>query len=399
MRCDLARIVAKVPAHEKSETENGSQPTSMNLHSLQPPSTPGPPFTSDIAPYLQQLVADGSWANYLGSALDQLTSDIRSYTGCDSLLCSSGSIAVELALKACKTQAGDEVILAGYDYPGNFRCIEAVNALAVVIDVSPNSWSMDLDQLRSAITPQTKAIIVSHLHGEIQDLIAIKEIADRRGIVVIEDACQAMGGRLAGAALGSLGHIGIWSFGGSKLLTAGRGGALLCNDVALLQRARVASQRSNDAFALSQLQAAVLLPQMQNLSQATQQRYENARILAEALRSTAGWESVHSVPSMASQPVAHLLPAFYKLGVIIHAGAAERDRVIQESSVRGAEVGPGFRGFASRSAHRCRRVSELVHAREAGERTLLIHHRHLTANPLDLQFFAKELHKIVQEKV
>lgn len=371
----------------------------MNLHSLQPPSTPGPPFTSDVAPYLQQLVADGSWANYLGSALEQLAADIRLYTGCDSLLCSSGSIAVELALRACKTQAGDEVILAGYDYPGNFRCIEAVNALAVVIDVSPNSWSMDLDQLQSAITPQTKAIIVSHLHGEIQDLIAIKEIAERHGVVVIEDACQAMGGRLAGAALGSLGHIGIWSFGGSKLLTAGRGGALLCNDVALLQRARVASQRSNDALALSQLQAAVLLPQMQNLSQATQRRYENARILTDALLDNAGCEPVHCVPWMAGHTAAHPLPAFYKLGLMIRAGASERDRVIQEASVRGAEVGPGFRGFASRSHHRCRRVSDLVYAREAGERTLLIHHRHLTANPLDLPSFAKELNKMAQEKV
>lgn len=366
----------------------------MNLYPLHPPSAPGHPFAPDVGPYLRQLIEDGSWASYLGSALEQLSVAVKDYTGCDSLLCSSGSIAVELALRACKIQAGDEVLLAGYDYPGNFRCIEAVGALAVVVDLAPNSWSIDLNQLRAAVTPQTKAIIVSHLHGEIQDLIAIKEIANRQGIMVIEDACQAMGGRLAGAALGSLGHIGIWSFGGSKLLTAGRGGAVLCNEAALMQRARVASQRSNDAMALSQLQAAVLIPQMQCLAEATRGRYESARSLVAGLHASECWK-----PVCVEHPQANTTPAFYKLGVMIRDGGIDRERFLQTVASRGAEMGPGFRGFASRSNQRCRRVSELVHARNAGERTVLIHHRHLTAHPGELPRLASELNTIANESV
>lgn len=364
----------------------------MNLYPLKPPADPGHPFSPDVGPYLRQLLEDGSWAHYLGSALEQLTAAIKDFTHSDSLLCSSGSIAVELALRACKIQTGDEVILAGYDYPGNFRCIEAIHALAVVVDIAPNSWSIDLNQLQAAITPQTKAIIVSHLHGEIQDLIAIKEIAERQGIIVIEDACQAMGGRLGSAALGSIGHMGIWSFGGSKLLTAGRGGAVLCNDAAMMQRARVASQRSNDAMALSQLQAAVLIPQMQCLGEATELRFENARTLIHAWKSSGG-DRVAPIDRFPE----HGLPAFYKLGLMIRDPNIDRDRWIQAASAKGAEMGAGFRGFASRSNQRCRRVSELEHSRNAGNKTVLIHHRHLTSQATELKRFATELNTIASE--
>jgi len=358
----------------------------MNLYPLNPPSEPGDPFVPDVGPHLRRMLEDGSWANYSGPVLERLSTEIHNYTGCDSLLCSSGSIAVELALRACKVQSGDEVILAGYDYPGNFRCIEAVQALAVVVDLVPNTWSLDLNQLRDAITSQTKAIIVSHLHGEIQDLLSIREIADRYGIPVIEDACQSMGGRMAGRALGSLGHLGVWSFGGSKLLTAGRGGALLCNDPTLMQRARVASQRSNDAMALSPLQAAVLIPQMELLPEATHRRYENAKMVAEILNACDWCSPVRLVPT---DPTA--LPAFYKFGIFITRDAIDREQVIQRANARGAEIGPGFRGFASRSSQRCRRMNELTHSRRAGMKTMLLHHRHLTANPTELKFWASEL--------
>lgn len=358
----------------------------MNFYPLNPPSEPGDPFDPDVGPHLRRMMQDGSWANYSGPALERLSTEIRNFTGCDSLLCSSGSIAVELALRACKIQSGDEVILAGYDYPGNFRCIEAVQALAVVVDLAPNSWSIDLNQLHDAITSQTKAIIVSHLHGEIQDLLSIREIADRYAIPVIEDACQSMGGRIAGRGLGSLGHLGVWSFGGSKLLTAGRGGALLCNDPALMQRARVASQRSNDAMALSPLQAAVLIPQMELLPQATNRRYENAKIVAEVL-STSDWCS----PVRLAPADQAALPAFYKFGILITSEAVDREQFIQRASARGAEIGPGFRGFASRSSQRCRRINDLTYSRQAGEKTVLLHHRHLTANPTELKLWANEL--------
>ncbi len=364
----------------------------MNFYPLNPPSAPGYPFAPDVGPHLQRMIADGRWAHYSRRTLERLSTEIHNYTGCDSLLCSSGSIAVELALRACKVQSGDEVILAGYDYPGNFRCIEAVQALAVVVDLVPHTWSIDLNQLREAITSQTKAIIVSHLHGEIQDLLSIREIADRAGIAVIEDACQAMGGRIAGRALGSLGHLGIWSFGGSKLLTAGRGGALLCNDPAFMQRARVASQRSNDAFALSPLQAAVLIPQMELLSEATKQRYVNAKIVAEFLRAS-DWCS----PARLAPADEVALPAFYKLGMFITRDAVDREQFIQRASSRGAEIGPGFRGFASRSSQRCRRLNELKHSREAGIRTMLLHHRHLTASPTELKLWASQLSGIASE--
>lgn len=363
----------------------------MNAPSLSPQKMNWNQRTSEVASALQALFADDSWTHYGGRALDRLGEQIQQYTGCNSLLCSSGSIAVELALRACRVEEGDEVILSAYDYPGNFRCIEAVKAQAVVIDVQPASWSMDLNQLQEAISTRTKAVIVSHLHGEIQDLTAIRSITESQGIKLIEDACQGVGGRCGERALGSWGDVGVWSFGGSKLLTAGRGGGLLTNDPALMQRARVASQRSNDAMALSQLQAAALVPQMERLETDTAYRFEGARVMIEALAKV-DWCRCSSRPLAPTE-----VPGYYKLGVQVSGGREIRDALVQQASARGAEVGAGFRGFANRSSQRCRRIGDLSQAGQVGARTLVIHHRHLHGAPDEIRWFVDQLSTIAAE--
>src|SRR5213078_599383 len=81
------------------------------------------------------------------------------------LLCGSGTFAVELALRALQVEPGDEVLLAAYDYGGNFLCVHAVGAQPVLLDVDPGNWNLALDRLADAIGPRTRALIVSHLHG------------------------------------------------------------------------------------------------------------------------------------------------------------------------------------------------------------------------------------------
>jgi dTDP-4-amino-4,6-dideoxygalactose transaminase len=139
---------------------------------------------------------------------------------------SSGTIAVELALRGLKVAAGDEVILAAYDFPGNFRAIEAIGARPMLVDLAPGTWTLDVDHVEAAISPVTKAIVVSHLHGSLADMQRLCELANERGLTIVEDACQVPGASISGRPTGSWGDCGILSFGGSKLLTAGRGGAI-----------------------------------------------------------------------------------------------------------------------------------------------------------------------------
>ena len=94
-------------------------------------------------------------------------------------LCSSGTIAVELALRGLKVGPGDEVILAAYDFPGNFRAIEAIGARPVLVDLAPGTWTIDVEQVAAAISPRTKAIIVSHLHGSLADMRRLRRIRRR----------------------------------------------------------------------------------------------------------------------------------------------------------------------------------------------------------------------------
>src|SRR5690606_15244430 len=118
-------------------------------------------------------------------------------------------------------------------------------ATPVLIDIEPVTCTPDSQQLKEAVSPRTKAIIVSHLHGSIALMSEIMAIAHSHGIPVIEDACQMPGAWVQGKRAGCVGDIGVISFGGSKLLTAGRGGAVFTNDARIAQRIHLHCQRGN----------------------------------------------------------------------------------------------------------------------------------------------------------
>src|SRR5439155_19329589 len=128
--------------------------------------------------------------------------------------------AVELALRALNVGPGDEVILAGYDYLGNFLSVHAVGARPVLVDVQADNWNLDPAALEAAISPNTRAIIASHLHGGVVPMREAMDFAVAHQLKVIEDAAQMPGAVIQGRTAGTQGDAGILSFGGSKLLTA-----------------------------------------------------------------------------------------------------------------------------------------------------------------------------------
>src|SRR6185436_10921464 len=239
----------------------------------------------DVLAALAAAYQDGSWGRYDGPHCQKLEQALRELNQVEhAFLCSSGTIAVELVLRGLKIGPGDEVILAGYDFPGNFRAVEAVGARPVLVDVTANSWALDISQISLAISPQTKAVIASHLHGTLVDMPGLMNVAQQHNLAVVEDACQVTGAVVQGKPAGSWGDVGVHSFGGSKLLTAGRGGAIVTRREDVLQRIKIFSERGNQAFPRSELQAAVLVPQMPKLAERNKVRWENVQRLVRAVR-------------------------------------------------------------------------------------------------------------------
>ncbi len=336
------------------------------------PTVTWPPRDEAIERAVLRLLSDGSWAHYTGAATEELRASLLAFFGSSFVgLCSSGTIGVEIALRSVQVETGDEVILAAYDFPGNFRAVEQIGAVPVLVDLAANSHVLDPACVEQAIGPQTRAVIATHLHGQIAPLEALAEICLRRGLALIEDACQVHGACWKGRRLGSIGDVGVISFGGSKLLTAGRGGAILTSDEGIYQRSRIFCDRGNDAFPMSQLQAAVLPPQIDKLDARNSQRQQRVRWLIERLRETTSLV-IPIDPDIAS--------AFYKLPLIIDGNAVRRSQFVAALTEQGIEIGEGFRGFGLRSARRCRKVGSLFNSQAQSERTCLLHHPVLLAD-------------------
>jgi len=345
----------------------------------------------DVEVALQGAVKSGTWGKYDGGCVSQLEAALASFhQSAHVLTCSSGTLAVELALRALRIGAGDEVILSAYDYEPNFLAVHAVGAQPVLVEVAESNWNIDTAHLEHAVSKDTRAIIVSHLHGGMVDMERVTSLARQHDIRVIEDAAQATGAIVQCKRAGTWGDIGVLSFGGSKLLSAGRGGALLTNHSDLHQRLRVLLRRGVQQWAaISELQAAVLLPQLAKL----EQRNEMRRAAITRLRDLLG-----EIPGLRlfSNSVA-CLPAFYKAGFQFdrHAFGLSREQFVAALRMEGIAVDAGFRAMhVGRAAGRFRCTTELSRANQAHHGAVVLHHPVLLGAEDDLRQVARAVHKV-----
>jgi perosamine synthetase len=350
-----------------------------------------PPSDPDVLAALQRAYADGSWGRYHGTNCRQLSLRLAElHQSQFAILCCSGTFAVELALRGLKIGPGDEVLLAGYDFPGNFRSIEAVGARPVLVDVAPENSNLDPSLIASACGPATKALIASHLHGGIVPMRAVMEIARERGLTVVEDACQCPGTMVEGRIAGTWGDVGVLSFGGSKLLTAGRGGALVTSRADVHQRVKLFCERGNLAFPLSELQAAVVIPQLEKLNARNLHRCQSAEYLHRH------FEALPSLRPLVNR-VSDSLPGYYKLGlhyIVDELGGHSREEFVAAVQAEGVAIGAGFRDFSLRSLRRCRHVGQLPNVRRAGSAMLVLHHPVLLSPRETLDGVAAALAKV-----
>jgi perosamine synthetase len=330
-----------------------------------------PPAWEEVSLALKQSLDQGSWGAYHGPNTRLLTERLSAYHDSEFVeLCCSGTFAVELALRALQIGPGNEVILAGYDFIGNFNDIVALGARPVLIDLDPLNWNLDPALIAEAVSPNTRAILVSHLHGGVVSMEKVIAVAREYGLPVIEDACQMPGAIIEGRKAGTWGDVGVISFGGSKLLSAGRGGALLTSSPTIKQRVQLYCNRGNHAYPLSELQATVLLPQLERLDERNQQRTLSVAKLKDRLSAVTGLRFLLNQTAAA--------PGYYKLGFQYSAeefGGLSREKFVRAAQAEGVEFNIGFRALhLCRSPRRLRKIGELTTATLADANMLILHH-------------------------
>ncbi|MEI8121200.1 MAG: dTDP-4-amino-4,6-dideoxygalactose transaminase [bacterium] len=162
------------------------------------------------------------------------------------LLTPSGTAALEMAALLADIKPGDEVIMPSFTFSSTANAFVLRGGIPVFVDIRPDTCNLDPDRIEAAITDRTRVIVPMHYAGVACEMEAILAIAEKHGLLVIEDAAQGVMSRYRGKSLGSLGHMAALSFHDTKNLGAGEGGALLINDPRFMARAEIIREKGTD---------------------------------------------------------------------------------------------------------------------------------------------------------
>jgi len=207
----------------------------------------------------------------------------------------NGTVALHLALVALGIGPGDEVIVPTLTYIASVNAISYTGATPVFVDSLPDTWQMDPQDVRSRITPRTKAIMAVHLYGHPCDMDALVKIAEENGLFLVEDAAEAFGSKFRGRHAGSFGDISCFSFYGNKTITTGEGGMVVTDDDTLYDRSLhfkgqgLAKHREywHDIigynYRMTNICAAIGLAQLEQAASCLKRKREIARMYEEQL--------------------------------------------------------------------------------------------------------------------
>ncbi|TXD84814.1 DegT/DnrJ/EryC1/StrS family aminotransferase [Subsaximicrobium wynnwilliamsii] len=235
-------------------------------------------------------------------------------------LVSSGTAAVSVALAAAGVGAGDEVIMPTFTFVASFEAILMLGAIPVLVDID-DSLTLDPKAVETAITAKTKAVMVVQMCGSMGDMTALKSICEAHDLLLVEDACQAIGGTYNGKSLGSIGDLGCFSFDFVKTITCGEGGAVITNNDAYYTNTDHFTDHGHDHdgtdrgaethpflgynFRISELNAAVGLAQVRRLPEFLEVQKRNYTVLRNALSLIEGL-TFRKVPSGGEESYAFL---------------------------------------------------------------------------------------------
>src|SRR6266480_6259229 len=287
----------------------------------------------------------------LGPEVEALEREVAVYSQCAFAIgVSSGTDALLVALMAIGLKPGDEVITTPYTFFATSGAIARLGGKPVFVDIDPLTFNIDPTKIEAAITDRTRTIIPVHLYGQIAEMNAIMEIANRHNLRVIEDAAQAIGAEYQGRRAGSIGHLGTFSFYPSKNLGGfGDGGMVTTNDAELSDRIKLLRNHGETPkyysrviggnFRLDAIQAAVLRVKLKYLDQWTEARQRNAalyrELFAEAELGVRPAALAHLQTDVNSNGAASALREMR--GVVLPTEAANRRHVYNQFVIRSGQ--------------------------------------------------------------
>ncbi|HJQ20597.1 MAG TPA: aminotransferase class I/II-fold pyridoxal phosphate-dependent enzyme [Gemmatimonadaceae bacterium] len=212
-----------------------------------------PPHVGEEERRLVMDAIDSNWVAPLGPHVEAFEQEFGTYVGASQAVAlSSGTAAIHLALLAAGVGVGDEVLVSTFTFAATANPVVYVGARPTFIDSERESWNMDPALLEDVLKRRgrrnqlPKAVILVHLYGQSADTDAIRALCDRHGVLLIEDAAEAVGARYKGRAPGIDGWVGVYSFNGNKIITTSGGGMLVTRDAAVASRVRFLATQARD---------------------------------------------------------------------------------------------------------------------------------------------------------
>ncbi len=297
----------------------------------------------------KKYVADcieSTWVSSTGEYINRFESAFAEFCGVKhALTCSNGTTALHLALLALDVGPGDEVIVPTLTFVATANTVRYCGGTPVFVDAEPDTWDMDIAAIEAKITSRTKGIIVVHLFGHPVDMRAIRAIADRHGLFVVEDAAQAHGAECEGRRVGSFGDVGTFSFFGNKIITTGEGGMLVTNDDWIADKVRLLKSHGMDPqrkywfpvigynYRMTNTAAAIGLGQIEKIDWHLSRRAEVAKWYREEL------EGVPGLSWQIEQPWARHVWWMFSV-VLDEKLPVDRDQVMSDLRGAGIETRP-----------------------------------------------------------
>lgn len=339
---------------------------------LNTPFSPWPSFTQEEADAVSQVLLSNKVNYWTGQECRQFETEFAEWADSKyAIAMGNGTLALDVALQALDIGAGDEVIVTPRTFIASISSVVNAGAIPVFADVDEATGNITPESIAAVLTAKTRAIICVHLAGWPCDMDGIMALADKHNLYVIEDCAQAHGARYKGCNVGSIGHIGAWSFCQDKIMsTGGEGGMVTTNDEHLWRKMwaykdhgksyaavyetqhppgyRWLHESFGTNWRMTEMQAVLGRIQLTRMPDWTAKRTANAQAI---LDTCAKWEAKGylSVPRLEESPqVVDSTHAYYKLYVYVQPDNLpegwSRDRIIQEINDLGV---PCFSGSAS----------------------------------------------------
>ncbi|NOZ29221.1 MAG: DegT/DnrJ/EryC1/StrS family aminotransferase [Chloroflexi bacterium] len=319
------------------------------------------------------VLEDRHWCRlYPGSRVEAFEKAYAEYQDARyGIAVSNGTVALELALLACGIRPGDEVLVPAVTFIASASAIVRVGAVPVFVDSDPETLSISPAGIEAAITERTRGVVAVHYGGYPIDFDAILPIVRRHDLVLIEDCAHAQGTEWKGRKVGTLGHMGAFSFQETKALTAGEGGIVLTDDEEIAERAsllhnigRVVGRPGYEHhvlasnYRLSELQGALLHSQMRHLPEMVARKHENGEFLAQGLREIGGVEPLKRDERITQRGYYFFVIRYNRE----HFDGLHRDRFVEALNAEGVPCGAGYGvPLYKQPAFKRERVEPLLH--------------------------------------